>query len=149
MKVLVVYDSAYGNTEKIARAIGGAITGDVKILRVGEVNPAELDSFDLLIIGSPTYGGRPTQPVQDFISKIPDSDIEGKSFAAFDTRVEAKFAKIFGYAAGIIADSLKKKDGNLVLPPEGFFVTGKEGPLKDGELERATNWAKELTKEKK
>jgi len=47
MKVLIVYDSVYGNTEKIARTIGDAITGEVKVLRVGEVNTSELKTFDL------------------------------------------------------------------------------------------------------
>jgi flavodoxin len=58
-KTLVVYDSTYGNTEKIAQAIGEAIGG--QILRVGEVNPADLKGFDLLIVGSPTRGGLPTE----------------------------------------------------------------------------------------
>jgi flavodoxin len=55
MKTLVVYDSAYGNTEKIARAIGGAIPGETQVRRVAEVSSAELVSLDLLIVGSPTY----------------------------------------------------------------------------------------------
>ena len=58
MKALIVYDSVYGNTEKIAKAIGGAITGEVRVLRVDESNSAELESIDLLIVGSPTQGGR-------------------------------------------------------------------------------------------
>jgi flavodoxin len=49
-----------------------------------------------------------------------------------------------GYAAKPIADKLKKKGGKLVLPPEGFFVQGSEGPLKEGEVERAAEWAKQL-----
>ena len=63
MKTLIVYDSAYGNTEKIAKAIGDAITGEAKVLRVSEVNPSEFKTFDLLIVGSRTYGGRPTQAI--------------------------------------------------------------------------------------
>ena len=55
MKALVIYDLTYGNTEKIAEAIGEAIGGQV--LRVGEVNPADLKGFDLLFVGSPTHGG--------------------------------------------------------------------------------------------
>jgi len=51
MKALIVYDSTHGNTEKIAQAIGEAIEGEV--LRVGEVHPADLQGFDLLIVGSP------------------------------------------------------------------------------------------------
>lgn len=146
MKVLVVYDSVYGSTEKIARAIGSAINGEVKVLRVGEAKPADVDALDLLVIGSPTQGGRPTQAMQDFLTKI---DAKGISVASFDTRMTAKWVKIFGYAAGKIADSLKKKGGNLVASAEAFYVTGGKGPLKEGELERAASWGKELEKGKK
>ena len=141
MKTLIVYDSAYGNTEKIARAIGGAITGEVKVLRPGEVNPSDLQSIDLLIVGAPTQGGRATPAIQDFLNKLPEHTVKGLNVAAFDTRFSTKLVKIFGYAAGKIAESLKRKGGNLIVPPEPFFVKGKEGPLKEGELERAAAWA--------
>jgi flavodoxin len=146
VKALIVYDSTYGNTEKIAKAIGAALTGEVKVLRAGEVNPAELNAFDLLVIGSPTYGGRPMPSVAELLNKIPESAIKGKNIAAFDTRIPTKLAKIFGYAADRIAKNLKEKGGNPVVPGEGFFVNGKEGPLKEGELERAASWAKGLVK---
>jgi flavodoxin len=149
MKTLIVYDSAYGNTEKIAKAIGVAITGEVKVLRPGEVNPSELQAVDLLIVGSPTQGGKPTPAIQDFLNKISEPAIKGINVAAFDTRFSTKLAAIFGYAAGKIAGSLTKKGGTIVLPPEAFFVKGKEGPLKEGELERAAGWAKRLLESKK
>ena len=149
MKALIVYDSVYGNTEKIARAIAEAITpsGEVKVLRVGEANPSELASIDLLIVGSPTHGGRPTPAVQDLLNKVPK--LQGINVAAFDTRIQAKLVKVFGYAAGRIANNLKKKGGNLIASPEGFFVTGSKGPLKEGELERATGWVKGILESKK
>jgi flavodoxin len=112
------------------------------------VNPAELNAFDLLVIGSPTYGGRPMPSVAELLNKIPESAIKGKNIAAFDTRIPTKLAKIFGYAADRIAKNLKEKGGNPVVPGEGFYVNGKEGPLKEGELERAASWAKELSKGK-
>jgi flavodoxin len=146
VKSLIVYDSTYGNTEKIARAIGAALTGDVKVQKAGEVNIAELASYDLLVIGSPTYGGRPMPTVADFLGKIPDDAVKGKNVAAFDTRIPTKFAKLFGYAADRIAKSLKDKGANLMVPAEGFFVNGKSGPLKDGEEARAATWAKGLGK---
>ncbi len=52
--------------------------------------------------------------------------------------------KMGGYAAPRIVEALKKKGGNLVVPPEGFLVKDREGPLKEGELERAATWAKGL-----
>jgi flavodoxin len=51
---------------------------------------------------------------------------------------------LFGYAAKPIADRLEKKGGERIMPPEGFFVEGTEGPLKEGELERAADWAKQI-----
>ena len=146
MKTLVVYDSTYSNTEKIAKAIGAALTGDVKVLRAAEANAAELNSYDLIVIGSPTYGGRPMPSVADFMNKISESAINGKKVAAFDTRIPTKIVKIFGFAADKIAKNLKDKGANLVVPAEAFYVAGKEGPLKDGELERAAVWAKTLIK---
>ncbi len=151
MMVLIVYDSVYGNTEKIARAIAGAITpfGEVKVLRVGEVNPLELGAIDLLIVGSPTQGGKPTPAIQKFLSKIPANALKNINVASFDTRVKMLVAKLFGYAAGRIADSLKSKGGNLAAQPEGFIVKGNEGPLKEGELERAVGWTKGILQSKK
>ena len=146
MKVLIVYDSKYGNTEQIAGAIGGGIGSDVKVLRVGEVNPAELKTIDLLIIGSPTQGGRPTPAIREFINKIPESSLNGIKVAAFDTRIARKFVGVFGYAAGRIATDLKAKGGNLIVPPEGFFVQGIKGPVLEGEVERAAAWLKEIVK---
>jgi len=134
MRVLVVYDSVYGNTEQIARAIGGAIANDAKIFHVKEVEPSGLKGIDLLIIGAPTQGGRPTPAMQDFLKKVSEPDIKGMNIATFDTRISAKWVGIFGYAAGRIARSLKKKGGNLLLNPEPFFVEGTRGPLKEGEL---------------
>ena len=149
MKVFIVYDSVYGNTEKIANAIGSAITGDVEVLHVSKVNLSELKTIDLLIIGSPTQGGRPTPAIQDFLNKIPEPSLQGINIAVFDTRISTKFVGIFGYAAGRIASSLKGKGSTLAVPPEGFFIKGTQGPLKEGELERAAAWAKGIVESKK
>ena len=151
MRALIVYDSVYGNTEKIAKAIAEAITpsNEVKVLRVGDANPSELASVNLLIVGSPTHAGRPVSAVQDFLKKIPELSLKGISVAAFDTRISKKIVGVFGYAAGRIAGNLKKKGGTLVASPVGFFVTASKGPLKEGELERAAGWAKGILKSKR
>ena len=83
-------------------------------------------------------------------ASIPAGTLQGKAVAAFDTRIQAaevgkalrQFMKIGGYAAPRIARALGKKGGNPAAPPEGFFVVKKEGPLVEGELERAAAWAK-------
>jgi flavodoxin len=146
MKTLVVYDSAYGNTEKVAKAIGVAIAGDVKVVRASDADIADVNAVDLLLVGSPTYGGKGTQPVLDFLAKVPEGGIKGKKVAAFDTRLTGRFVKVFGFAAEKIAESLKAKGGDLASTSEGFFVKGKKGPLNDGELERAASWAKDIAR---
>jgi flavodoxin I len=143
MKTLVVYDSLYGNTEKIARAMGDAIAGQV--LCVGEVNPSDVKAADLLIVGSPTQGGRPTSAIRDLLEVLAPA-LKGANVAAFDTRHTSKWTLLFGYAAPRIARTLKRSGATLLVPPEGFFVEGTKGPLADGELERAAGWAKNAAK---
>lgn len=157
MKALVVYDSLYGNTEQIAQAIGTALGSqeDIEIRRVSDVKTEHLAGLTLLIVGSPTQRFRPTTAITSFLKSIPKSSLKGVKVAAFDTRLTEGeiekvrilefFVGIFGYAAEPISDGLKKKGGEVINPPEGFFVEGMEGPLKEGELERAADWAKQIT----
>jgi flavodoxin I len=143
MKILVVYDSASGNTEQIARAMGKALETrhSVTVLRTSEAGPQQLQGINLLLAGSPTYGGRPTPEMLKFLNNIEEGSLVNVDAAAFDTRLTTALVKLFGYAAGKIAGQLKSKGGNLVSTPEGFFVKGGKGPLKEGELERAAAWA--------
>ena len=144
MKALVVYDSVHGNTEKVARAIGEAIEGDVEVLHADKVDPSGLKELDLLAVGGPTHAGRPTKPISAFLDKVPSGDLNGVNVAAFDTRFAKTWVKIFGFTAPKIAGKLKKKGGKLVEEPEAFIVEGTEGPLRDGELEHAGIWAKSI-----
>jgi len=85
------------------------------------VKTEQLTGLELLIVGAPTQGGRPTQAIQDFLEKVPESAVKGTNAAAFDTRLSTKWVGIFGYAAGKIAESLKRNGGMLIALPEGFF----------------------------
>lgn len=156
MKALVIYDSVFGNTGKIAQAIGNALGSQegVEIVRVSDVKPEQLTGLTLLIVGSPTRQFRPTGAITSLLKSIPKDGLRGVKVAAFDTRftvseiekvrILAFFVRIFGYAAKPMADRLEKKGGELVLPPEGFYVGDTEGPLLEGELERAADWAKQI-----
>jgi flavodoxin len=156
MKAMVVYDSVFGNTEKIAQAIGHALGSpeDVETVQVGNVKPEQLAGLTLLIVGSPTRKFSPTAAITSFLKSIPKNGLKGVKVAAFDTRftvsaiekvrILAFFVKIFGYAAEPIADRLGKKGAELAVPPKGFYVSDTEGPLLEGELERAADWAKRI-----
>jgi hypothetical protein len=146
---LVVYDSQFGNTEIIARAIGAAIPGEVIVQRAGDEGPPAWDDLNLIIVGSPTQGGRPTAAVATFLGTIPTHALDHVAAAAFDTRVAPKgplrlLLGLVGYAAPRIGRQLRAKGAQVVRDPEGFVVAGKEGPLKDGEESRGADWAREL-----
>jgi len=144
MKTMIVYDSAFGNTEKIAAAVKGALHGDVTMVRPAQARPAEIAGIDLLILASPTLGGRPTEAIQAFLEEVPAASLRGVKVAALDTRLSMKFARLFGYAADKMASSLVKSGGTPAGAPEGFIVKGRRGPLAPGEIERAAAWAKGL-----
>ncbi len=160
MKAMVLYDSQFGNTARIARAIadglGRTLEGDetVGLHRISEANPDHLSGLDLLIVGSPTQKFRPLPTTTAFLKRLPQNGLKGIKVTAFDTRITeeevhahgvlSKMVDIFGYAADPISDRLGKKGGEVVMPPEGFTVTGTEGPLTEGELDRAAAWARQI-----
>lgn len=144
MKTLVVYDSRYGHTKIIAEAIGAALPGDVEVKHAKDVELVALKACNLLVVGAPTHGAKPSEDAQAFLDRIPAKALSGTGVAAFDTRMTNKLITLFGTAAPKIAKALVKKGGTQAGPPVGFYVTGGEGPLKEGEVERAAQWAKGL-----
>jgi flavodoxin len=156
MKSLIVYDSLYGNTEVIAQVIKHVLDGqgEVGIGRAGSLSLDQLSGVQLLVVGSPTQRFRPTVGIHDFLNSIPANGLKGMKVAAFDTRLTQAeidknpplpfFVRLYGYAARRIAQQLRKKGGELVVPAEGFLVEGMKGPLVQGEVERAEAWARAL-----
>ena len=155
MKILLIYDSVHGNTEQIAKTIGNALRArnEIRVLRVSDAKPTDLANLNLLIVGSPTHQFRASPAMKKFLGGIRKRELKDIGVAAFDTRlgmddlpspILPPFVKIFGYSAKPIADALVSKGGKLIASPEGFFVTGMEGPLKDGELARAARWAEQV-----
>jgi flavodoxin len=154
MKALIVYDSFFGNTEKIAQAIGQALGSppEIEVVRVTAVKLEQLAGLQWLIVGSPTRGFNVSPFTKAFLAGIPAGGLRGVKVAAFDTRSPLAqfpgclrpFARRYGYAAEKIAKALTAKGGELALPADGFAVQGSEGPLAEGELERAAEWARRL-----
>lgn len=152
MRIAIVYDSVFGNTAEIARAVarGAADAGEVTLLAVGEAQTFAPAHFDLVIVGSPTRGFAPTPAISEFLGSLAGGS--GRA-AAFDTRLDLDeihpaplrwVVQVGGYAASRIADALRQKGYTVIDPAGDFVVTGTEGPLKAGELERAEAWGKGL-----
>lgn len=152
MKILILYDSPNGNTKIIAESVAHAFekTNSVRLEHVSHSSLSDLALIDCLFVGSPTYGGRPTEKIQMFLDSIPASALKDIRVAAFDTRFseeKVNFAlrllmKTIDYAAPKILKNLTAKGGVQLLPPVGFIVTGKEGPLQKGESDRVAVWVK-------
>ena len=153
MKTLIIYDSLHGNTKEIAEAIyNGIAQPDTKILPVEKAITDDLKDIKLLIVGSPTHGGTAKPTLLDFLKRIQKDSLVGIKIATFDTRfIEEKqklalrlLMKTIGYAAPKIAKILESKGGELIVKPEGFFVKKAEGPLLNGEIQRAKEWGKSV-----
>jgi flavodoxin len=89
MKSIVLYDSLYGNTAKIAETIAGVVAerGEVATLKVGELQIGQLTGVNIFIVGSPTQQFRPTNEIKTFLTSIPKNGLKGVRVAAFDTRL--------------------------------------------------------------
>ena len=155
-KGMVVYDTYFGNTERVAQAIGAALADRVPmtVRKVSEATPADLQGLSLLVVGAPTRAFHASPAIGKWLSTLPRSALAGVAVAGFDTRMwmdDRKtpgilrfMAGIFGYAAEPIARKLVRAGGKQAAPPAGFYVTDTEGPLKAGELDRAAGWARQI-----
>ena len=153
MKILIVYDSLFGYTKKIAYSIGEATSAqyETKIQKVDEITLQDIKDFDLLIVGSPTHGGRFTEPMKKFITALPEDSLKNMKVSTFDTSFPTTnmgffinhVVKIFGNAAPRLAKEFEKKAA-INLDSKIFYVLVKEGPLKDGEKERAKEWIDQI-----
>ena len=142
MKAVVLYDSAYGNTRRIAEAIAASLEGvDAAAKEVPAFRADELQAGDLLVVGSPVNGWRPTPIITAALEALGPDQLRGIKAAAFDTRVRLF---IHGDAARKLCDELGSRGAEIISAPQPFYVKGTEGPLRSGEVEKAEFWARSL-----
>jgi flavodoxin len=145
MNTLVIYDSKFGNTAQIAQAIAGVLQehGVVRLVPVAEAETVTLDGVDLLAVGGPTQAHGVSPALTAWLANLPPGAAQGIAAVTFDTRFR-KPGWLTGSAAHTLAKRLEQHGCHMVVPAESFFVTGSEGPLEDGELERAGAWTRDL-----
>jgi len=162
MKAIVVYESLWGNTAAVARAVAEGLGPEAKALSTAEATGEATAGVDLIVAGAPVFAfhlsseksresirqnpGKGAPPpdlshpsMRSWLDALPAAS--GRS-AAFDTQVRGPFGK----GAPTIAEALEGKGYTRLAEPTGFVVRGKQGPLKDGELERARAWGAELAR---
>jgi hypothetical protein len=168
MRAVVVYESMYGNTRRVAEAIAGGIgSGDeVVVVPVGEMKGKPLRDAELIVVGGPTHVHGMSRPrtreaaaeaahkPETAVSLEPDAEGPGlrewfaslgrveAHAAAFDTRLQAP-AVLSGRASRGISQRLRRHGMTLVTEPESFLVS-KENHLLPGEEQRAREWGRQL-----
>ncbi len=141
MKALVVYDSVYGNTKLVAEEIVANLGMGARSVKVSDLKEKDLAGLDLLVVGSPILGWKPSEKTAAFLSSLNSGQLKDVKVAAFDTRIRLF---IHGDAASKIAAALQKAGGSLVGEPTGFIVEGTQGPLACDALQKAAQWAETL-----
>ena len=147
MKGIVVFDTSYGNTRTVAEAISETLKEsglDVDTFYVKDVKKLSARDYDFLILGSPTKFGTMSFTVKRFIGKVKGKEWMNKPFAAFDTENPENIERKEGSAAEKIAKKLTEKQMNQLMPVLKAVVLGWKGPLQEGEIERAKDYAREL-----
>jgi hypothetical protein len=158
MKAVVVYESLWGNTASVARAIAEGIGPDSSALTTGEAVGTAIEGADLIVAGAPLLGfNLPTEDMRATIAKggnTPPPDLSHPSMRSWLASVPAGSGRCCGFETRIwwspgssakkISESLRSKGYSAAGKDERFIVTGKYGPLKEGELERARRWGARL-----
>ena len=152
MKGTVVYDTSYGNTKKIAETIADTLKEsgiEVDLFDVKNVKKLSGKDYDFFVLGSPTKFGTMSFTTKFFLGKVKSEEWMNKPFAAFDTenpenveksRIENKEWS----AAEKIAEKLREKKMNQLLPVLKTLVLGQKGPLVEGEVDRTKDYARQL-----
>ena len=152
MKGIVVFDTSYGNTKTIAETISETLKGsgiEVDAFYVKDVKKVSAKDYNFLVLGSPTKFGTMSFTVKGFLGKVKSKEWMNKPFAAFDTENPENIERKEGSAAEKIAGRLRDKQMNQMLPVLKAVVLGWKGPLQEGEIERAKEYAGRLAAELK
>lgn len=131
-RAMVIYDTRFGNTEKVARVLARGIEKQgvkVDCVKADEVDVNKLVKYDFLAIGGPTHAFGISKPMRTFLEKLKGVDIKGKKGFAFDTKYKSRWA---GSAGKRIEKTLKRLGMSIVKPHSSAIVTGSEGPLDEG-----------------
>ncbi|HEU4514336.1 MAG TPA: flavodoxin domain-containing protein [Nocardioidaceae bacterium] len=163
MKALIVVESMFGNTRKVAEAVAEGLRGhaEVEVVAAAEAHAPLLELVDLLVVGGPTHafsmtrgstredavrqGASPEAAVtgiREWIGRL-HAGPHSEMVATFDTRV-GKVRHLPGSAAKSAVKALRKLGYTPVVPAESFWVADVSGPLLEGELDRARAWGEAL-----
>ena len=160
MNALVVVESMWGNTRAVADAVARGLGEEAEVVEIQQAPAALPDDVDLLVVGGPTHafsmsrsktrhdavergaqGAYESQGIREWLDGLQPSD--RIDVATFDTRV-SKVKRLPGSAAKAAGKEVRRHHLGRLIATESFYVDDMEGPLHEGELDRAHRWAAQL-----
>jgi Flavodoxin len=168
MRALVVYESIYGNTQAVAKAIAGGLSAsmEVELVEVGGAPRMLGEDVVLLVVGGPTHAHGMSKPdsranaagkagerqvsrgagIREWLEAVQVGSRQVAA-AAFDTRIKGP-ELLWGSAAKAADKELRRRGLRVIVPPASFLIGGPTGPVFDrlleGEAERASEWGAAL-----
>ncbi|UCE36825.1 MAG: flavodoxin domain-containing protein [Thermoplasmata archaeon] len=145
MKVCIAYESKFGNGEKCAHYLSGAITKighETEVFSIRDVKPNSLPQADIYVFSSPTHVGGPPGKMKKFLKKMEIGKKEAK-YALITTHMDPNTKTIEKMEALLEPKGLTKASDGLKIK-----VTGMKGPLEDGFEEKLDEFAANILGEK-
>ncbi|MFX1588471.1 MAG: flavodoxin family protein [Promethearchaeota archaeon] len=148
MKVLIAYDTKYGNTKKVAELIAEGINtvegNETVINHINDIDTSKDETYDLILIGSPNHMGSHTGKVKKFIKNLSKAPLKGNSFAVFDTYLGKDFEKAIKKMENQISKSMPNL--NKASPGLSITVSGMKGPILEEDLPKCKEFGIKLAK---
>jgi len=150
METLIVYFSKFGNTQLVAEKIGetiraaNGVDGVVQVISSDQLESDDLEAAELVVMGTPTHKMNLPEAVQPMFKRLRRKVLRGKLVAVFDTSYKMSPFLARFTAAKKLDSKLRKLGGKRVVSPETFHVVECEGPLYEGELQRAQLWTETI-----
>jgi flavodoxin len=152
LKGIVVYDTSYGNTKRVAETIAETLREsdiEVDLFHVKDAQKLNAKDYSFLVIGSPTKFGTMSFAIRGFLGKVKTEEWTNKVFATFDTENPENIEKAREQnkkwsAAEKISEKLREKKMKELSPVLKASVLGQKGPLQEGEIERTKEYARNL-----
>ncbi len=147
-RAIIIYESVYGNTKKVAEAIsqGMKLSGEIdcRIVKTGEIHTDEICDYDVILFGCPNHNQGPALNMMKFLERASIVHVKGKIGGIFDTYTGGNK----GIAVKKLGMVVEEKFTGIELVGMGFSakVEGRKGPLADNEVEKAMEFGKELAK---
>ncbi|MEM3692960.1 MAG: flavodoxin family protein [Candidatus Bathyarchaeia archaeon] len=146
MKILIVFESNYGNTKLVAEKImeGAKEVGSVEVFQkeLKEVDVDKIPEYDVILIGSPNHMGGPTRGIKGFIDKLGELGMEGKMFAVFDTYMGRDFEKALKKMEKRVKE--RNKGFKQIMPGLSIKVNGIKGPIMESEILKCKEFGRNI-----